>query len=53
MKAGTCPLCLTPLQRTQEGTLQEGMNEHLKVIHPEHWKRGCRFGTDLALRELR
>jgi len=53
MKAGTCPLCLARLQRTQSGTLRDGMNQHLKVLHPEHWKKGCRFGPDLVLWEPR
>lgn len=29
-----CPLCGTTIQRTQGGTLADGMREHYNVVHP-------------------
>jgi len=32
--ARACPLCGTPVQRTPDGTLADGMREHCKAVHP-------------------
>lgn len=29
-----CPLCGTTLQRTPDGTLQDGVAAHYRVVHP-------------------
>jgi hypothetical protein len=42
--------CGVPLQRTSGGRLADGVNEHLRVLHPEMWKQGWRCQPDGTIR---
>ena len=33
MSTTRCPHCLAEIQRTPEGTLIDGLNAHLRVVH--------------------
>ena len=30
-----CPLCLCPIQRTEAGTVDDGMRAHFTYVHPD------------------
>lgn len=31
----SCPVCGAEIQRTPDGTLSDGMSEHMATVHPE------------------
>jgi len=38
-----CPYCTTMLQRTYDGTEEDGLLEHIKVVHPDKVGRPIRY----------